>query len=237
MWPDHSEELIAEPLFYVRETIDAAEWEAAQTQEAAQPLYQVLVSGLPNLLASDQMCEAMIEQCGFGEALLGFKASQGMHGVNDGQVLVSLDSMAAAQWCAYYFHERQWGGAAVTAEVIAPSWEHCAELSDHDLGDGCDWAVTPDVVPDAPEFVPLSQHLHSFELPSAPQAEAGPGSAWLEEATFNLLQDRRKEARTATSSLDSTIASSQDGESESGDEVLFTKVGPVAAVPSRKVKG
>lgn len=178
--------------FHNRKTIDATEWEATQAHVAAEPVYQVLVSGLPNKLLSDMMLDALFEQSGISEQVRGFKASRGKNS-DEGQVLISLDTASTALWCACHFQGRNWGTAAVTAEVVSmpqldepePTWLLPAKP----------------LLPDAPEFVPSCLRRHEVS-----------GSSWLEEATDSLIKER---IRSANSSNASTR---DEEESESGED-------------------
>lgn len=216
----------AEPgLFYVRKTIDASDWEAAQEKDAEQPAHQVLVSGLPKALCSEMMFKTILEQCGIENAVPSFKVNSGKSQV--GQVLITLESHDAAGWCAYHFHGRSWGGTEVSAEVlpnhnqpevpelpelIGQTWESQEPESDIVPLPEWQWACAKEItsttplVPDAPEFVP--SHLRAHEVS---------GKAWLEEAADVMRATR--DGSLANSSNASTRDRDEESGSSSGDEV------------------
>lgn len=213
-WDEPGDELVdsAEAgLFYNRKTIDATEWEATCVKGASEPVYQVLVSGLPNQLLSDMMFGAILEQSGITEQVLGFKASKGRT-PDDGQVLISLDSQYTAEWCACHFQGRNWGSASVTAEVVSapqfdePEYDEPLFTIDEPL-----WQLpTKPLLADAPEFVPSSVQ----------RQEPLSGASWLESASASSGQSWL-EAATAEKQRSSSNASTRDEESESGDETIL----------------
>lgn len=199
-------------LFYVNKTINASEWEATQAKEAENPAYQVVVNGLPQSLLSHGMIEAILQQSGFYQHIRSFKASTG-NGLGCSQVLISVEDPYMASCCQYHFHGRHWGGAYVTAELIAPEPTPEPAPSDDELY----WPVElPDMSYDSSEAHWPLDLLASTTLPLAgSDSKAMSGRCWLEEATAALEKERIE--RCWDNREASSNGSTRDGGSESDD--------------------
>jgi hypothetical protein len=199
-------------LVYVKKTINASDWEAAQTKEAEHPAHHVVVTGLPKSLLSDGMLDAMLQQSGFYDAVRNFKVSCG-NDLGCSQVSIALENYYAAEWCHRHFHGRHWGGAYVTAELAIPEppppeeWHWPSELSDllhHDMAES---SLAADSLCSTTDVAPTVQ------------STATSGRCWLEEATLALQKERIEkcwETREASSN-----GSTRDGSSETEDQVSF----------------
>lgn len=214
--------------FYVRKTINASEWEAARAQEAELP--QVMVTGLPNRLLSQGMLTTMIEQTEWmSQYIRGFKPSPGKY-TDYGQVLLSVQDYESACWCVEYFNNCRWGGCVqLNAEITSQGTAQACSAWEP----ACLWDLPPAEysvdIPPLPGAEDLD-HLVPSDLwddldedrtdDSSPAVRKSSASAWLEEATQNLKQDR---TRPESKSINGSDASTRDEESESGDESV--KVG------------
>jgi hypothetical protein len=218
----------------IRKSFDAADWEAAKTKDDSKPAHQVLVSGLPNELLSEMMFTAILQQSGMDAVVRSFKSCPGSK-QPIGQVLVSLDTAYAADWCCYHFHHRQWGGSQVTAEIIS-TWDDTASRT---APGAWEWPEDYSAVPLLPEFserAPSKGYRDEVDSPAkmTPTARRhartemtsiGSAKSWLEDATVELAKERRTNRKSG--SMNSSEASTRDEESESGDEIF--KSGSVGA--------
>jgi hypothetical protein len=88
---------------------------AIPTTTMEPSMYNVLIKGLPEMMCSDHMMEAMLEQAGFGTEALSFKALE----TDAREACVTFACGWAAERCARHFHGRKWAnGETVTACVV-----------------------------------------------------------------------------------------------------------------------
>lgn len=207
----------------MRKTINAHDWEAAQTQEAELP--QVQVTGLPSHLCSEKMLNAMIDQTGWmSQCVRNFVASRGNHPNDPGKVLLWLENYEAACWVSEYFNNGvRWAGCELNAEITSrgtaeacpswdmpretwPEWETAFSVDDIPPLPGAEDLVPADLWDDLEEEDTV---LHCrTDTTSSAMSQA---SAWLEEATLCLKQEK--------SSRPGSDASTCDEESGSGDKL------------------
>jgi hypothetical protein len=173
-----------------------------ESEEEQLGHHRVLLTGLPNELLSDSMIDAMFQQAGLVEAVWSFKT---ILGSEFGQVWISLTSAPMAAWCCQHFHDRRWGNARVTAELLSPpaptqpepeAWEW---LWDAQEDADQTWRV------DAPEFVPQYQPLEPVSA----------AKSWLDEGAALLEKERR--AQLDEKLAHSSNASTRDEGSESDE--------------------